>query len=267
MYSSVVTSSKKNSAPSKPRRRVRERSMSNGSYAWIVNRRSRSATRSLPPPNTRYAGWSRTIRGFYFTTRIDQLPDWLPPVQSPLMAALAAASKSSAKRALRTWGKSADQLPLCSSSRPSTEARQTPFQPVVCLSALHVPRMTVEPLAPVNVHAPLAVSLVEFGAMLQVPLKVRPSAVRALHVETPDSFSLNDSFVSLLTMTSTPRTHPMVPCLVRTMYQISLPTDSAMGKSVSPFSKVAMRSVSISWRAYNGTPVSRAVSTGAASAA
>src|SRR5438105_9164342 len=78
--------------------------------------------------------------------------------------------------------------------------------------------------------------------MLQVPLKVRPSAVRTLHVETPDSFSLNDSFVSLLTMTSTPRTHPMVPCLVRTMYQISLPTDSAMGKSVSPFSKVAMRS-------------------------
>src|SRR5882724_1224607 len=50
------------------------------------------------------------------------------------------------------------------------------------------------------------------------------------------------------------------------MYQISLPTDSAIGVRASPFSKVAIRSLSTSCREYRPAPDSRAVIAGAESA-
>src|SRR6266540_1354788 len=202
----------------------------------------------------------------YLKVRIDQLPESLLAVHRPRTASFAAASKSSTKRALRVWGNSADQLPVCSPGRPSIDARQTPFHPVACFSAVQVPRMTVAPPPSMSVHAPLAALLLEFGATLQVPLNVLPSPVRAAHVDEPDSFSLKASFAWLLTTTSDPRTQPMTPCFVRTMYQMPLPTDSAIGKSASPFSKVAMRSVSSSCCAYKATPDSRAVNGGDESA-
>src|SRR6266540_765285 len=174
----------------------------------------------------------------YLKVRIDQLPESLLAVHRPRTASFAAASKSSTKRALRVWGNSADQLP----------------------------RMTVAPPPSMSVHAPLAALLLEFGATLQVPLNVLPSPVRAAHVDEPDSFSLKASFAWLLTTTSDPRSQPMTPCFVRTMYQMPLPTDSAIGKSASPFSKVAMRSVSSSCCAYKATPDSRAVNGGDESA-
>src|SRR6266511_5891444 len=122
--------------------------------------------------------------------------------------------------------------------------------------------MTVAPLPSLSVHAPPAAPLLDFGATLQVPFDVVPSPVRAVHVDEADSFSLKASFACLLTTTSDPRTQPMTPCFVRTIYQTPLPTDSAIGKSASPFSKVAMRSVSSSCCAYKATPDSRAVNGG-----
>src|SRR5688500_12361194 len=176
---------------------------------------------------------------------MDQLPEALPPVHKPRNAALAAAVKRSTKVALRTWGNSDDQLPLYSPLPPSTAARQMPFHPVSCLSADQLPRITVAPPASLKVQPPLADRWLELGATFQVPLNVRPSALRALHVDVL-SFSLNASLVSVLATTSTARTQPMSPRLVRTIYQISLPTASTIGKSVSPSSRVAMRSVSAS---------------------
>src|SRR5580765_5149077 len=67
-------------------------------------------------------------------------------------------------------------------------------------------------------------------------------------------------------MTSAARTQPTEPCWRRTMYQISLPTDSAIGVRASPFSKVAIRSLSTSCREYKPAPDSRAVIAGAESA-
>src|SRR6516225_4924566 len=198
---------------------------------------------------------------------MDQLPDSLPPVHRPLSVCFAAAANNSEKRAFRTCGKSADQLPEYSVSRLSAVACHTPFQPVEYLSALQVPRIAVTPFAPLNVQPPEALSLVEFGATVQVPAKMRPSDVRALQVEEPGSLSRKDSLASLLITTSIARTQPIKPCLVRTIYQTWLPTDSAIETSVSSFSKVAMWSVSASCRAYNATPVARAVSTEADSAA
>src|ERR1044072_3513070 len=129
------------------------------------------------------------MRRDYLFTRMDQLPDSLPPVHKPLIACFAAGANNSEKRTLRMCGKSADQLPEYSVSRPSPGGCHTPFQPVECLSALQVPRIIVDPLAPFNVHAPAALSLVGFGATFHVPPRIRPSEVRALQVNEPAPFS------------------------------------------------------------------------------
>jgi len=101
------------------------------------------------------------------------------------------------------------------------DARQVPFAPVVCISADQPPLSTVAPLASLSVQNPRAARAVALAATVKVPTNVWPSSVRAAHDDDAVSFSLNVSLTWLLTTTSTPRTQPTCPCLVRTMYQTS----------------------------------------------
>ena len=79
----------------------------------------------------------------------------------------------------------------------------------------------VKPLPSLKVQRPFADLAAEGAAKDQLPLKARPSELIAAQLEAVVSFSLKESLVWLLTTTSEARTHPVIPALVRTMYQIS----------------------------------------------
>ncbi len=72
--------------------------------------------------------------------------------------------RASVKRSVREAGNSADQLPVKSPLRPSSAARQVPFQPVRCICADQEPRSEVAPLVSRNVQKPRAAPPVELGS-------------------------------------------------------------------------------------------------------
>src|SRR5262245_18341963 len=117
----------------------------------------------------------------HLDTLMDHDPDCLPARQLPLTATCIALSKRSAKVALALRSVLALQVPEYSVLPPDTAARHVPLHPSGDFAADHPPRATVAPLAPTSVHVPVAAPAGS-ETTVQVPAKVSPVLLRALHV-------------------------------------------------------------------------------------
>ena len=174
----------------------------------------------------------------HFAARIDHVPAWLPPVQTPRTALRAAASNNSLKGASASCGRSADQLPLYSIFDSWLWARHTPFQPVENFFAVHLPLKLVAPPASCNVHVPATALADDCGSTYQVPPYVWPWLDWALHDDVERSSCEKPLLTDSLRTASEARSQPIKPRRVRTMYQVSFPTASASNVSGSSFCNV-----------------------------